>query len=93
MLESLLKEFPKAVLLKDKRDRVPLEHGRDLKFSSKMMRIYAEAYVDAVGAAGSDRDLRHSSPRHSDKLLGHKGTHRDSPRNNTEIASGMSALE
>jgi hypothetical protein len=47
LLELLLLSYPKAVMIRDKRDRVPLEHGRDSKFSAKIMRLYADATVAA----------------------------------------------
>jgi hypothetical protein len=50
LLEMLLIKHPKAVLAKDRRDRVPLEHGRDCKYSAKMMRLYADATVAASRA-------------------------------------------
>lgn len=45
LLELLLMQYPKGVLMKDKRDRTPLEHGRGSKFSAKVMRMYADAAV------------------------------------------------
>jgi len=48
LLELLLVQYPKAVLLKDRRDRVPLEHGRESKFSAKLMRLYADAVTAAT---------------------------------------------
>jgi hypothetical protein len=47
LLELLLVKFPKAVMIKDRRDRVPLEHGRESKFSAKVMRLYADAITAA----------------------------------------------
>jgi hypothetical protein len=47
LLELLLVKFPKAVMIKDRRDRVPLEHGRESKFSAKLMRLYADAVTAA----------------------------------------------
>ena len=47
LLELLLVKFPKAVMIKDRRDRVPLEHGRESKFSAKAMRLYADAVTAA----------------------------------------------
>ena len=47
LLELLLVKFPKAVMIKDRRDRVPLEHGRESKFSAKVMRLYADAVTAA----------------------------------------------
>jgi len=45
LLELLLVQYPKAVMIKDRRDRVPLEHGRECKYSAKLMRMYADATV------------------------------------------------
>ena len=53
LLELLLVQYPKAVLLKDKRQRVPLEHGRDSKFSAKLMWLYADATVIGSGGGGN----------------------------------------
>jgi len=50
LLELLLVQCPKAVMTKDRRDRVPLEHGRDCKFSAKLMRLFADATVAASRA-------------------------------------------
>ena len=47
LLELLLVKFPKAVMIKDRRERVPLEHGRESKFSAKVMRLYADAVTAA----------------------------------------------
>lgn len=57
LLELLLTQYPKGVLMKDKRDRVPLEHGRGSKFSAKLLTLYAEANVAgsrALTMNGSD---------------------------------------
>ena len=51
LLELLLVQYPKAVLLKDKRQRVPLEHGRESKFSAKLVWLYADATVIGTGAS------------------------------------------
>ena len=53
LLELLLVQYPKAVLLKDKRQRVPLEHGRESKFSAKLVWLYADATV--IGSGGVQR--------------------------------------
>lgn len=56
LLELLLVKYPKAVMIKDRRDRVPLEHGRESKFSAKIMRLYADAVTAAsrlVGGKGA----------------------------------------
>lgn len=49
LLELLLVQYPKAVLIKDKRQRVPLEHGRESKFSAKLVWLYADATVIGTG--------------------------------------------
>jgi ankyrin repeat protein len=50
LLELLLLEYPKAVLQRDRRDRTPLEHGRESQFSAKLMKLYAESTVTASKA-------------------------------------------
>lgn len=52
LLELLLVKYPKAVMTKDRRDRVPLEHGRESKFSAKLMRLYADAVTAASRLMG-----------------------------------------
>jgi chromosome segregation ATPase len=47
LLELLLIKYPKAVMIKDRRERVPLEHGRESKFSAKLMPLYADAVTAA----------------------------------------------
>jgi hypothetical protein len=58
LLELLLVQHPKAVMIKDRRDRVPLEHGRECKFSAKLMRLYADATVAASRAMAKGEDAR-----------------------------------
>jgi hypothetical protein len=58
LLELLLVQYPKAVMIKDRRDRVPLEHGRECKFSAKMMRLYADATVAGSRAMSKGEDAR-----------------------------------
>jgi len=60
LLELLLSQYPKGVLMKDKRDRLPLEHGRGSKFSAKLLRLYADANVSGAKDLGiiSDHDHR-----------------------------------
>ena len=59
LLELLLTAYPKAVMVADKRGRVPLEHGRDSRFSAKLMRVYADATVAASRAmSGNANKLR-----------------------------------
>jgi hypothetical protein len=57
LLELLLAQYPEAVIMRDRRDRVPLDHGRESRFSSKLMRLYAEAVVtaNAHAAPGSHK--------------------------------------
>jgi hypothetical protein len=58
LLELLLVQYPKAVMIKDRRDRVPLEHGRECKFSAKLMRLYADATVAGSRAMAKCEDSR-----------------------------------
>lgn len=51
LLELLLTKYPKGALVKDKRERLPLEHGRGSKFSAKLMRLYADAHATMVESA------------------------------------------
>lgn len=46
LLELLLAKYPGAAMIRDHRDRLPLEHGRDSKFSCKLMRKYTVAIVE-----------------------------------------------
>jgi hypothetical protein len=52
LLELLLIKYPKAVMIKDRRERVPLDHGRESKFSAKLMRLYADAVTAASRLVG-----------------------------------------
>ena len=54
LIELLLVQYPQAVLAKDKRQRLPLEHGRESKFSAKLMWLYADATV--IGTRGNKED-------------------------------------
>lgn len=49
LLELLLVQYPKALLMRDRRDRVPLDHGRESRFSAKLMRLYGETMAAATG--------------------------------------------
>lgn len=44
LLELLLEQFPQGVTIKDRRNRLPLEHGKETQFSTKLMQMYAEAH-------------------------------------------------
>jgi hypothetical protein len=54
LLELLLLQYPKAVHATDRRDRVPLEHGREGVFSAKLMRLYADSAVFSANATMID---------------------------------------
>ena len=45
LLELLLEQYPKGVIIKDRRDRYPLDHGKETQFSSHFMHIYANAHA------------------------------------------------
>jgi hypothetical protein len=44
LLELLLEQYPQGVTIKDRRDRLPLDHGKETQFSTKLMQKYAEAH-------------------------------------------------
>lgn len=79
LLEHLLVQNPTAVTVRDRRDRTPLEHGRESRFSAKLMRLYAEAMVTACAHGGSMQKHPHLS--HTDTFtantesLTHSGNH------------------
>ena len=69
LLELLLTQYPKGALMKDKRDRLPLEHGRGSKFSAKLMKLYAEANVSGSRThtmGGSSTDSHHVNIKRHD---------------------------
>jgi hypothetical protein len=70
LLELLLVKYPKAVMLKDRRDRVPLEHARDAKFSAKLMRLYADAVTAASRLVGTNH--HHTHPATPTTLYSHE---------------------
>jgi Ankyrin repeats (many copies) len=77
LLELLLIHYPKAVLVKDKRDRVPLEHGRDCKFSAKFTRLYADALIAGsrrAQQANNNGILKVASPKQYGGGGGDQGT-------------------
>lgn len=84
LLELLLVQNPKAVMTRDRRDRVPLEHGREVQFTAKMMRLYADATVAASRALQNNRESPRSSPRNSPT--------RNSPRNQALASQKMHGL-
>jgi ankyrin repeat protein/phage baseplate assembly protein W len=81
LLELLLAQYPKGVLMKDKRDRTPLEHGRGSKFSAKLMRLYADSAV-----TGSRALTMSGSPDQHVKSQDRLGGENDNGRVNDVIA-------
>ena len=64
LLELLLLENPRAVHQKDRRDRTPLEHGRECRYSAKLVRLYAEAAVSTASTTNhqnSKTDMTHAT--------------------------------
>lgn len=45
LLERLMQQYPGGVLVKDRRDRSPLDHGKESMFSSGFMRLYSDTYT------------------------------------------------
>jgi len=67
LLELLLAQYPKAVVLRDRRERVPLEHGRDSRYSAKLLRLYADATLAASkGVLGTNSRDTHTT--HTESL-------------------------
>ena len=44
LLGLLLEQYPQGVTIMDRRDRLPLDHGKETHFSTKLMQMYAEAH-------------------------------------------------
>lgn len=45
VIEKLLHQYPSGVFMKDYRQRFPLDHGKDMQFSAKLMGLYAETFT------------------------------------------------
>ena len=50
LLELLLEQYPRGVIVKDRRDRYPLDHGKETQFSSHFMHVYANAHAVCQGS-------------------------------------------
>ena len=46
-LEYLLVKYPKAVSVRDRKGRVPLEHGKEGSYSAKFMSLYSDTVITA----------------------------------------------
>lgn len=49
LLELLLQQYPAAVRVPDRRQRLALEHGRESQFSAKIVQLYADAAASQQG--------------------------------------------
>lgn len=49
IVERLLHQYPGGVVCRDRRDRLPLDHGREARFSARMMQLYSETYAKCLG--------------------------------------------
>jgi hypothetical protein len=47
-LEMILQHYPAGVTVRDRRERSPLDHGKDATFSSKLMQLYASAHANMM---------------------------------------------
>mmetsp|Transcript_21092 Transcript_21092/g.58658 ORF Transcript_21092/g.58658 Transcript_21092/m.58658 type:complete len:511 (+) Transcript_21092:2031-3563(+) len=58
VIQKLLLQYPSGVMIKDKRKRLPLDHGKDMRFSPKLMALYAETFnkVKHAGASVVNKD-------------------------------------
>jgi len=45
VIEKILHQYPGGVIIKDHRKRFPLDHGKDMRFSAKLMGLYAETFT------------------------------------------------
>jgi hypothetical protein len=45
VIEKLLHQYPGGVIIKDHRERLPLDHGKDMRFSAKLLGLYAETFT------------------------------------------------
>jgi len=45
VIEKLLHQYPGGVMIKDHRERFPLDHGKEMVFSAKLMGVYAETFT------------------------------------------------
>ena len=45
VIEKLLHQYPGGVIIKDHRERFPLDHGKDTRFSAKLLGLYAETFT------------------------------------------------
>ena len=61
LLELLLLEHPRAVHQRDRRDRIPLDHGRESRFTAKLMRLYADAAVSTSQHASNNSKMDHQT--------------------------------
>jgi len=97
LLELLLVQYPQAVNLRDRRDRVPLEHGRESRYSAKLMRLYAEAATNAsqTGHHNSIKKLASGSTAltsHTDSLT-QSASHSQLARLEAEHEAKMAVLK
>mmetsp|Transcript_2873 Transcript_2873/g.7890 ORF Transcript_2873/g.7890 Transcript_2873/m.7890 type:complete len:482 (+) Transcript_2873:80-1525(+) len=44
VIGKLLYQYPGGVIIKDRRGRFPVDHGKDMQFSAKLMGLYAETF-------------------------------------------------
>ena len=44
VIGKLLHQYPGGLIIKDHRERLPLDHGKDMRFSAKLMGLYAETF-------------------------------------------------
>eukprot|EP00934_Nitzschia_sp_Nitz4_P003671 Nitzschia sp. Nitz4//scaffold10_size219509//93822//95162//NITZ4_001425-RA/size219509-processed-gene-0.74-mRNA-1//1//CDS//3329532911//3661//frame0 len=49
LLELLMAQYPQAVAAQDRRDRIPLDHGRETQYSASLVQSYAEAFAKCKG--------------------------------------------
>jgi len=45
VIEKFLHQYPGGLIIKDNRERLPLDHGKDMRFSAKLMGLYTETFT------------------------------------------------
>ncbi len=58
VIQKLLNQYPGGVMLKDQRQRFPLDHGKDMKFSAKLMGLYAETFTKCQSTGAEEGDIK-----------------------------------
>jgi len=58
VIQKLLNQYPGGVTVKDQRQRFPLDHGKDMRFSAKLMGFYAETFTKCQNIGAKEADIK-----------------------------------